>query len=137
MLSSGLLEQFDNLLVRIIVTYLRVLVSVTGSQDVEDISMRCVFCAAAAAAAGFMSEVESREEGDAHSTSSFPYDDIDEARPLASQGATDDATDDATDGAASEPPEHLSPGASSGKFGSAFKDLPGQFRPLFNVRLFS
>lgn len=132
MLSSGLLEQFDNLLVRIIVTYLRVLVSVTGSQDVEDISMRCVFCAAAAAA-GFISEVESREEGDAHSTSSFPYDDIDEARPLGSQGATDDATD----GAASEPPEHLSPGASSGKFGSAFKDLPGQFRPLFNVQLFS
>lgn len=81
----------------------------------------CLLCCCAA---GFTSEFESRAEGDAHSSSSFPYDDIEETEPLASPGATDDApgnaaegaaegtaegtADDATKGAAFEPPEHLS-----------------------------
>lgn len=48
-------------------------------------------CFGAVVHAGFISEAEVIMEGDAQSTSSFPYDDIDkvaEAQPLTSQAAT-------------------------------------------------
>lgn len=50
-------------------------------------------------------------KGDVHSNASFPYDDIDEARPLASPEAT----------AGTSGPVYLNKDASTGKFSSSLK----------------
>lgn len=69
--------------------------------------MRVTFVAADPA--GFTSEAEVMVDRDVHSDASFPYDDIDEARPLASPEAT----------ASTSGPVYLNKNASTGKFCSS------------------
>lgn len=70
-------------------------------------------CFVAADPAGFTSEAEVMAE-DVHSDASFPYDDIDEARPLASPEAT----------ASTSGPVYLNKDASTGKFCSSLNPPP-------------
>lgn len=63
----------------------------------------------AADPAGFTSEAEVLVDGDVHSNASFAYDDIDEARPLASEEAT----------AGTSGPVYLNKDVPTGKFCSS------------------
>lgn len=95
-------------------------------------------CSVAADPAGFTSEAEVMAEGDVHSNASFPYDDIDEARPLASPEAI----------AGTSGPVYINEDAPTGKFCSSLTPPPPPhtensaaltstvFSAHFNTRLF-